>query len=120
MADFQGAQIMVGVSPWTGPSSAANFTLCAAVPGILRGQRRTFACAAGPAGAPAGQFIAIWRPSAAKRVLTICEVDAVLGPAVTAYRRPSRGLRRLQAVGRVAEAAEEQRRQQHPLQHGAQ
>jgi hypothetical protein len=96
-ADLQGSRILVGQQPWTGPASAANFTLCAAVPGVLRGQRRTFACGATPGGGPpVGRYIAVWRPGDAKRALTLCEVDVVYGPGTTARSLPR--TRRLQRI----------------------
>lgn len=95
VSDLQGTQIWVGSAPWTSPASAANFTLCATVPGIARGQRRTFSCALGVGGAPpSGQYIAVLRPTAGKKALTLCEVDAVYGPNLTlqSVRQPARGL----------------------------
>lgn len=73
--------MQVGSQPWEGPASAANFSLCAGITGIVRGQRKSFVCATGADGsAPVGQYIAIWRPSNAVKQLTLCEVDAELGP----------------------------------------
>ncbi|KAL4451625.1 hypothetical protein ABPG75_007287 [Micractinium tetrahymenae] len=90
--DLVGAKIMVGNTPWTSKNSAANFTLCANITGILRGQRKTFTCAADAAGVrPRGQYIAILRPGVVKRVLTLCEVDAVFAPD-TPIRRIARQL----------------------------
>lgn len=86
--DMVGAKIMVGNTPWTSKNSAANFTLCATINGILRGQRKTFACASGDGGGvPRGQYIAIWRPGVVKRVLTLCEVDAAFAPDAPVRRR---------------------------------
>lgn len=83
VADLVGARILVGSVPWAqgpagaAPPSAANYTLCAAIKGIVRGQRQLFTCASVGGAPPVGQYIAIWRPSTAKRQLTLCEVDAV-------------------------------------------
>ena len=73
--------LQVGSQPWEGPESAGNFTLCAGITGIVRGQRKSFACATAADGsAPVGEFVAIWRPSAGAKQLTLCEVDVELGP----------------------------------------
>lgn len=86
--DLVGAKILVGNTPWTSQSSAADFALCANVTGILRGQRKTFTCATDAAGGrPRGQYIAIWRPGVVKRVLTLCEVDAAFAPDAPVRRR---------------------------------
>lgn len=78
---FLPCPLQVGSQPWEGPASAANFSLCAGVTGIVRGQRKSFVCATGAdGGAPVGQYIAIWRPSNAVKQLTLCEVDVELGP----------------------------------------
>ncbi|PRW20948.1 peptidase S8 isoform A [Chlorella sorokiniana] len=50
VADLVGARILVGSQPWEGPASAANFSLCAGISGIVRGQRKSFVCATGPDG----------------------------------------------------------------------
>lgn len=84
VADLVGARILVGNVPWTGPASATNYTVCAQVKGIVRGQRQLFTCAAVGGSPPTGQYIAIWRPSAAKKQLTLCEVDVVFGPEAPA------------------------------------
>lgn len=91
VADLVGARILVGSAPWAGPASGANYTLCAAVKGIVRGQRQLFTCAAQAGAPPVGQYIAIWRPSAAKRQLTLCEVDAVFAEAGSAQSLPGGG-----------------------------
>ena len=117
VADLQGTQIWVGPSPWTSPGSAVNYTLCATVPGIMRGQRRTFACSLGVGGAaPMGQFIAIWRPTHVKKALTLCEVDVIYGPAPTLQsRRLAKNLRRLHADGGDTAAAMATAERQLPL-----
>ncbi|PSC76977.1 peptidase S8 [Micractinium conductrix] len=111
VADLQNARIMVGSTPWTSHASAANFTLCATVSGIVRGQRKTFACAAAPGGAPpVGQYLAIWRPGPVRRALTLCEVDAVLGAAPT-----RRALQQARGDASTAAALRSRRLQAAPL-----
>ena len=97
VADLVGARILVGSQPWTGPASAANFTLCAEVAGIVRGQRKVFKCGGAGGGPPAGEYLAIWRPSTSKKQLTLCEVDAEFAPEAQAVpeQPPSPTRRRL-------------------------
>ena len=99
-ADLQGARIMVGNEPWTSAASAANYVACATISaGIVRGQRKTFACRLRGGVAPSGRYIAIWRPSASKKTLTLCEVDAVFAPDVAPRNIKRAGrLRRLSAA----------------------
>ena len=100
-ADLSGARIMVGNEPWTSAASAANYVGCATITnGIVRGQRKTFACKLRGGVAPSGRYIAIWRPSASKKTLTLCEVDAVFAPDVAPRAVKRAGLlRRLSAAG---------------------
>ena len=83
VADLIGARILVGTAPWTGPASIGNYTLCARVKGIVRGQRKAFLCdlSSSSSSAPVGQYIVIWRTTSptGRKQLTLCEVDALLG-----------------------------------------
>lgn len=101
--DLVGARIMVGSTPWIGPASSRQYSLCAVLSkGISRGQRLQVKCAGGKG--VTGQYIAVWRPSTSRKQLTLCEVDAVLGPAPVqsssaAAKKPSRRRRLLSALG---------------------
>lgn len=97
VADLMGTRILVGSEPWLGPQSEAAFTLCANVTGIVRGGRKAFACGA------SGQYLAVFRPSAAKKQLTLCEVDVVLAdpdPAPQPQPQPAAVRRSLLKAGR--------------------
>jgi hypothetical protein len=104
-ADLEGARIMVGNEPWTSAASAANYVACATIStGIVRGQRKTFTCKLRGGVAPSGRYIAIWRPSASKKTLTLCEVDAVFAPDVAPRNiKPAGRLRRLSAAVRAGQ-----------------
>lgn len=103
VSELRNARILVGTSPWTSHLSAANFTLCSNITGIVRGQRRVFECVrTGARGSPpTGQYVAIWRPGPVRRMLTLCEVDVVLGGAMAVRSLPKAAGRRRAAARRL-------------------